>query len=87
MSEPLAPISSRAADAARDAWDSFPALHTANAATRSMEAGNATAWGLSERARASTLPPISLGGGIPDAETQPRVGIARGDGARAGAAR
>ena len=72
MSEPLAPISSRAADAARDAWDSFPALHTANAATRAMEAGNATAWGLSERARESTLPPISLGGGIPDAETQPR---------------
>ena len=69
---PLAPISSRAADAARDAWDSFPALHTANAATRSMEAGNATAWGLSERAAASALPPISLGGGIPDAETQPR---------------
>ena len=72
MSEPLAPISSRAADAARDAWDSFPALHTANAATRAMEPGNATAWGLSERARESTLPPISLGGGIPDAETQPR---------------
>ena len=69
---PLAPLSSRAADAARDAWDSFPALHTANAATRSMEAGNATAWGLSERAKTSALPPISLGGGIPDADTQPR---------------
>ena len=71
-SPPLTSISSRAADAARDAWDNFPALHTANAATRSMEAGNATAWGLSERGRVSTLPPISLGGGIPDADTQPR---------------
>ena len=69
---PLAPPSSRAADAARDAWDNFPALHTANAATRGMTAGSATAWGLSERAPLSDLPPISLGGGIPDADTQPR---------------
>ena len=65
-------LSSRAADAARDAWDSFPALHTANAATQRMDAGNATAWGLSERMPTTAQPPISLGGGIPDAETQPR---------------
>ena len=67
-----APISSRAADAAREAWDNFPALHTANAATQNAPASNATAWGLSERAPVSQLPPISLGGGIPDADTQPR---------------
>ncbi len=71
--QPLAPQASRAVDAARDAWDSFPALHTANTATRGMTAGTATAWGLSERAPTSELPPISLGGGIPDAETQPRA--------------
>lgn len=63
---------SRAADAAREAWDRFPALHTANAVTKGMTAGNATEWGLSGRAPTSDLPPISLGGGIPDAETQPR---------------
>ena len=68
----LAPISSRAADAARDAWDNFPALYTANAATKGMTAGNMTEWGLSGAAPKSQLPPISLGGGIPDAETQPR---------------
>lgn len=66
-------MSSRAADAARDAWDSFPALHTANAATQNAPASNATAWGLSEQAPISNLPPISLGGGIPDADTQPRA--------------
>ena len=71
-SDTHSPIGSRAADAARDAWDSFPALHTANAATQSAPASNATAWGLSERVRQSNLPPISLGGGIPDGETQPR---------------
>ncbi len=69
----LAPISSRAADAARDAWDNFPALYTANAATKGMTAGNMTEWGLSGAAPKSQLSPISLGGGIPDAETQPRA--------------
>ena len=69
---PTVPVSSRAANAARDAWDSFPALHTANTVTQNAPASNATAWGLSEQAPLSDLPPISLGGGIPDADTQPR---------------
>ena len=70
---PLAPISSRAADAARDAWGSFPALHNANSSSKGLSPGSATAWGLSERAPLTQRPPISLGGGIPDADTQPRA--------------
>lgn len=69
----LSPISSRAADAAREAWGSFPALHTANSSSRGLSPGSATAWGLSERAPLTQRPPISLGGGIPDADTQPRA--------------
>ena len=69
-------LGSRAAAAARAAWNSFPALHTASSTTRQMGIGSATAWGLSERAPVSNLPPISLGGGIPDAETQPRAELA-----------
>ncbi len=68
----FSPISSRAADAARDAWGSFPALHTTNSASKGLTAGTATAWGLSERAPRTQRPPVSLGGGIPDADTQPR---------------
>ena len=68
----LAPPSSRAADAARDAWDAFPALHAANSVVQGMTAGNLTEWGLSGRMPTRDLPPISLGGGIPDADTQPR---------------
>ncbi len=69
----ISPLSSSAADAAREAWSSFPALHTANSANQGLNAGTATAWGLSERSALTQLPPISLGGGIPDADTQPRA--------------
>ena len=68
---PLAP-DSRAVSAARDAWHHFPSMLGASIATQGMTAGNATEWGLSTAMTNSNLKPISLGGGIPDADTQPR---------------
>ena len=70
--QPTVPLNSRAATAARDAWERFPSLLGTSIATRGMTAGNMTEWGLSGRAPTSARPPISLGAGIPDAETQPR---------------
>ena len=72
-SDPPTPLNSRAADAAREAWERFHSMLGTSVATRGMSAGNATEWGLGGAAPRSTLPPISLGGGIPDAETQPRA--------------
>lgn len=72
-SEPLpVPPNSRAADAAREAWERFPSMLGTSIAARGMSIGNATEWGLGGPAPKSELQPISLGGGIPDAETQPR---------------
>ncbi len=67
------PLGSTAATAAREAWERFPSMLGTSIATRGMSAGNATEWGLGGAVPQSTLPPISLGGGIPDAETQPRA--------------
>ncbi|MDE2966435.1 MAG: PLP-dependent aminotransferase family protein [Chloroflexota bacterium] len=73
MPDPLnAPLDSTAATAAREAWERFPSMLGTSIATRGMSAGNATEWGLGGSSPRSALPPISLGGGIPDAETQPR---------------
>ncbi|MCY3921971.1 MAG: PLP-dependent aminotransferase family protein [Chloroflexota bacterium] len=74
MPDPLnVPLDSTAATAAREAWERFPSMLGTSIATRGMSAGNATEWGLGGAVPQSTLPPISLGGGIPDAETQPRA--------------
>lgn len=69
---PPAPLNSRATEAAREAWESFPSMLGTSITTRGMSIGNATEWGLGGPVPNSALRPISLGGGIPDAETQPR---------------
>ena len=61
-----------AARIARDAWRDRPAADLVSEAVRFLTAGTATDWGLSGKQPTTDKPPISLGGGIPDAETQPR---------------
>ena len=75
------PLDSTAAQrGSRGVGSGFPSMLGTSIATRGMSAGNATEWGLGGAVPQSTLPPISLGGGIPDAETQPRAETAGRDG-------
>ena len=61
-----------AARAAREAWQDRPTDGLVSEAVRFLTAGTATDWGLSGKQPTTDKPPISLGGGIPDADTQPR---------------
>ena len=55
-----------------DAWEGRAVEDYVSAATRQLTAGSLIDWGLAGRAPKTDAPPISLRGGIPDAETQPR---------------
>ena len=55
-----------------DAWEGRAVEDYVSAATRQLTAGSLIDWGLAGRQPKTDAPPISLRGGIPDAETQPR---------------
>ncbi len=55
-----------------EAWAARRVEDYVSAATRKLTAGSLIDWGLGGRRPRSDAPPISLQGGIPDAETQPR---------------
>lgn len=55
-----------------EAWEGRSVEEYVNAATRSLSAGSLIDWGLAGRPPKTDAPPISLRGGIPDADTQPR---------------
>ncbi|MDP6605254.1 MAG: PLP-dependent aminotransferase family protein [Dehalococcoidia bacterium] len=55
----------------RDLWQGRDVLNFANEAVKAMSAGTATDWGLAA-AIESPIPPVTLGGGIPDPATLPR---------------
>lgn len=63
----------RIAALAAAAWGEREIGGYVSEAVRSPGLGSLTDWGLGVRPPASDLSPISLGGGIPDAETQPRA--------------
>ena len=74
MPEPSV-ASEQHADVARlavEAWGERDVSDYVSAGVREMTAGTATDWGLAGAAAPSDVRPIALGGGVPDAATQPR---------------
>jgi len=62
-----------AATVARAAWDERPVRSMLAANVLQVAMGTATEWGLSGSQPKTAKSPISLGGGIPDRDTQPRA--------------
>jgi hypothetical protein len=59
------------ADELRDQWAARDLDEMASDAVKFLSAGTATDWGMASNVQ-SSVPPITLGGGIPDPETLPR---------------